>query len=621
MAVRRLPAPVGIGTSGFGFFGAGTSKTPFAVSYPGTTGMHTHLQFRAVVIEAVGDDGAGDVVSRLIMMRADTIGVSAVIRQAIVRRLEERFGLEVDQQFVLTATHTHAGPGRLIDKKLWNLIQDDFFPEFFERLVDAAVETVLAAADDLEPARIGHSVGESSRINSDRRCQNAENEWNDVHMLRIDKDDGVPKALVVMLPVHPVVLNIKALVLSQDVSGGIEAMMAEGFESPVTVLHFNGAAADVGKAGRSGEEAAGAAPWPGGFEHIESIGRAAAEDLLPTALAIETSPSGRLDVRTVRTRFDGDAIGYEPGEFPYEFGAVYCTSAKAERCFGDEPPGDLLAGCIDFALGGEESAPADRAPLTLARVGELLLVSTPGEFGVELGREIQAAAREATGVQDVAILGYANEYTGYSLKEEDWWMGGYEASGSLWGPKQGDFLAGAIQSFIRSWAEDRTADAPFPDPGAVAPPPDYEYEPRTPTPSVEVGSISEPAGKVPVGQLVEWTFGGGDPWLGVPLVHVEQHLGGDSFEPVVTAAGARWTSDGYALTMELDPEPAYTVLAVAARTFRWTVRMPVGRRYGGGPPLTKGATYRLVASAPYHDDAGSPKTLEIASDSFTITAD
>ena len=568
VATRRLPAPVGIGISGFGFTGAdGPSLTPFADIYPGTTKLHTQLDFRAVVIEADGGKG------RLVLVRSDTIGVSAVMRQGVVKRLEARFGPEIDEQLIIAATHTHSGPGRLIDKPLWEFIQDQFLPELFERVIDAAVQAVIAAADDLEPARIGHAEGASERINTDRRCQNADNSWHEAHLVRIDKEDGTPKALLVMHPVHPVVLGINSLSLSQDVSGGIEAKLEEGFEDPVTVIHFNGAAADVGKAGPSAEEAPGAAPWPGGYEHIEALGIAARDDLLPTAKALVTAPSGILDARTVRARFDGDAIGYEPGEFPFEHGAVYCTSSGAERCFGDEPADDMLAGCIDFgAQGGAESAPADRAPLTVARLGDLVLVTTPGEMGVELGREIQAAAREATGLPDVALIGYANEYTGYSLKEDDWWMGGYEASGALWGPKQGEYLSGAIQSWVRAWAEDRHAPAPFDDPGPVDPPPTYDFTPYKPTPSTEVGTLAEPAAQVQVGQVVQWAFGGGDPWLGPPVVHLEQNLGADVYEPVVTTAGTRWDSNGYSMYLELEPDPVYRNRAATERTFKWTVR-------------------------------------------------
>lgn len=612
--VQRLPVPVGIGISGHGFIGADRpSITPFADIYPGTTKLHTQLDFRAMVVE---HDGGG---GRLVLVRADTIGVSAVIRNAMVRRLQERFGPEIDDQLLIQATHTHAGPGRLIDKPLWEFIQDRFHPELFERVVAAAVQAVEAAADDLEPARLGHAEGRTSRINSDRRCQNAENDWHEAHLVRVDKADGTPKGLLVLHPVHPVVLGINDLVLSQDVSGGIEAKLAEGFESPVTVMHINGAAADVGKAGPSGEPAPGAAPWPGGYEHIEALGIAAREDLLPTAQAIVTAAEGPLHARTVRARFDGGSIGYAPGEFPFEHGAVYCTTAQGERCFGEPAATDMLDGCVDFgAQGGAEAAPADRAPLTVARLGELVLVSTPGEMGVELGREIQAAAIEATGQPDVAIVGYANEYTGYSLKEDDWYMGGYEASGALWGPKQGEYLAGQVRQWVRAWAEDRTAAAPFDDPGPGLPPPDYDYEPYTPTPSTEVGSLEGPAAAVAPGEVVQWAFGAGDPWLGAPRVHLEQDLGAGAFEAVTQRNGDQWSSDGYAISLELQPDPAYRNKAATERTFRWTARLPVGRKYGGGPPLTAGASYRLVVSAPYVDAAGEAQELDLASGVFAV---
>ena len=197
-------------------------------------------------------------------------------------------------------------------------------------------------------------------------------------------------------------------------------------------------------------------------------------------------------------------------------------------------------------------------------------------------------------------------------------MGGYEASGALWGPKQGEYLARAIQSWVRAWAEDRHATAPFDDPGPVNPPPDYDYMPYSPTPSTEVGTLDEPAPEVHVGEIVQWAFGAGDPWLGPPVVHLEQSLGAGVYEPVTTRAGGRWDSDGYSMYLELEPDPVYRNRAATERTFRWTVRLPVGRRFSGGPPLTEGAVYRLVVVAPYHDAGGTLRTLDLASGDFSV---
>jgi hypothetical protein len=284
-------------------------------------------------------------------------------------------------------------------------------------------------------------------------------------------------------------------------------------------------------------------------------------------------------------------MGYTPEEFPHEFGAVYCGAAFDERCVGEPAYENLLVGCV--AMPNEENAAPTQAPITVGQIGELSFVTTPGEFSVSLGRRAAQAFEAVTG-QRTVVIGYAQEYTGYSLAEDDWYQGGYESSGALWGPKQGDHLADAIVSLGRSYGNARIPLS-FEDQPPIATPPDYEYEPwPTMASPVAAGIVTEPVEAAPKGSIVEFVFNGGDPWLGNPIVTLEQQVG-DAFEPVKLGA-IPVTSDGYAIVLELVPEPPYERGEVPGtpHTFQYHARLPVGRRYGGGPALA-GGTFRFVA--------------------------
>src|SRR5690349_13510994 len=50
MAEVEIPAPLGIGTMGFGAITAERSVTPFAANFPGTTRSYGHLRLRAVAL-------------------------------------------------------------------------------------------------------------------------------------------------------------------------------------------------------------------------------------------------------------------------------------------------------------------------------------------------------------------------------------------------------------------------------------------------------------------------------------------------------------------------------------------------------------------------------------------
>lgn len=610
VAVRRMPIPVGIPTSGFGANQGGRSRTPYAEAYPGTTAVHLHPDFRAIVFEA----GEGN---RLILLRSDTIGVTAAIRRSLVARLAARYGEAVDRQLIIAGTHTHAGPGRLIDKPYWHLIQDFFLPEHYVRMVAAMEETIVAAVDDLEPARVGHGLARTTELHNDRRCANPEEDEPELPIIRVDRvADGQTKALVLFHAVHPTVIGISRLTLSQDVSGGIEAKVAERFDHPVTVLFFNGAAADMGPGSPERQRVEGATPWPDDFARIEAIGEAAADAVHAAWPDIPLQEEGVVHARVARAPISRRDIGYGEGEFPHENGAVYCGAGTDEACVGDElPPVRGLMACIPFPT--PESAAPMQVPISAARIGDRMLVTTPGEFAIALGRRVRTEVAAQTDYQDVVIVGYANEYTGYSLPEDDWWHGGYEASGALWGPKQGDYLTGRVIEVALSFA-DPERRLPFREPPAPPVPGPYDIEPRALLRSaVEPQVLADVPPAAEPGALVEYAFAGGDPWPGNPVVTLERRLEDGTFEPVRTPDGRPVTTDGYEMTLHLDPDPPYTEEA-DARTFRWTVRLPTIRTYGGGPAL-RGGTFRLVARGKAHV-AGAPDPVDytLESGSFSV---
>ena len=114
----RMPLPLGIGTMGYnGLFGTPSSPTPYADRYPGTIQMHGHPNFTAVALSRGVD-------AELIFLRSDTIAVVQQLRDAVVVELEARTGRNYAHALVVSATHTHSGPGRVIQGGLYDLIAD-----------------------------------------------------------------------------------------------------------------------------------------------------------------------------------------------------------------------------------------------------------------------------------------------------------------------------------------------------------------------------------------------------------------------------------------------------------------------------------------------------------------
>ncbi len=612
-AVARMPVPVGIGTSGFAPTAADSHYTPYAETYPGTKRLHTHPEVRVLIVES----GAGN---RLILMRVDTIGVTAQIRRTVVDLLEPALGQDVDRQLIIAATHTHSGPNRMLDRPYWALIQDTFWPELYVRTTQALADAVLAAHADLEPARVGWGLAMTTDIHSDRRCANAEETEPELPILRVERADGVLKGLALFHAVHGTALDMDDYALSRDVSGAIETKVAELFDHPVFVMFLNGAAADMGIGSPQSSQVEGAAEWPEHFLKTERIGDEGARAVAEVVGDIETEAEGIVHSRTERVPIEVGLLGYGPDEFSFEHGAVYCGAGRDERCLGEPPSDEALLGCIPFP---EVASAPKQAPITVAQIGDKVLLTGPGEFAIALGRQAREAAAEATG-HEAVFIGYAQEYTGYNLPEDDWWQGGYESSGALWGPKQGTYLTEAVIALARSYANPRLP-LPFEAQEAIAVPGPYAgFEPfRTHLSPVPAAIEVEPAEVYAPNQIVELRFVGGDPWFGTPVVSLER-AEGENWAPVLRPNTTPVTSDDYEMQLLLEPDPPYQRREWEAdrrpteRSFHWTAQLPALRPFGGGPELS-GGTFRFVARGTVRTLAmPDPANYELLSRPFRV---
>src|SRR5262249_36425181 len=81
---------------------------------------------------------------------------------------------------------------------------------------------------------------------------------------------------------------------------------------------------------------------------------------------------------------------------------------------------------------------------TCLRLGDLVILSVPGEMATELGMEIKSRAGELTRAGSVAIGGLADEWVSYILSAEEYRKGGYEASMSFYGETLGRVIVDGV---------------------------------------------------------------------------------------------------------------------------------------------------------------------------------
>lgn len=591
VAETRLPAPVGIGTMGYGSVNAkAKSVTPFAEMYPGTTRQHGAPMLKAV---ALSRGPAYEVV----IVRSDTIGVFEQLREAVIERVKADTGRDLSASLVIGANHTHSGPGRLLytDGPL-KAAADSFLPEHYERVVAAFVKVVEDALADQKPAEIGHVVSSLPDAHNDRRCNNdllpQKQEDPSMPIVAIRRA-GAIDALIVSYAYHGTILGIDDLTLSGDMGAAVEQAISERFDKPVSVLFLNSWGADMSPGSAKIDASAVGAELPGGYDRMDYLASKIADVVGHAAATIAFDGNADVRARSYRVPLERAVMGYDEETFSkYPNGGLFCGLSGEGLCNEVR----RLESLDDFCVGLGPDDLRKQTLLVAGTIGKLHFVTGPGEWSTNLATGVLDRVKGKAG-GDAMFIGYANDYTGYSLNEPDWWQGGYETGGALWGPKQGDYLAARSFEVFETFF-DKYKTPPFEERGRLAPFSGYTVTPYAAEASIDAGQVATDVAPTPAAtDIVKVTMLGGDPWLGTPVATLERETATPgTFTPVTRKNGTLMTSDGYEFWVDLAPTPAYADnRGPVARRFAWTFNLPLKKKTG----FALGAgRYRFSAQLP-----------------------
>lgn len=625
-ARRRIPAPLGIGTAGFGPTGAPKNPSPFSSLYPGTKRIHGHPELKVVALSR----GPGH---EVVFLRVDAVGMFSQLRNDMVARASKAVGRDLDDVVIIGATHTHSGPGSVVNTgstsgSFFDIIADKFNPGFYDRFVQDGADAIVEALTNLAPARVGFGETSCEAGHSDRRCDDGNTPYkNDrVPLIAVERD-GALDAVVLAYAVHGTLFSIGDLHLSQDVHGAIEEAIEDRFDHPVDVLVLNSWGADMSPGSPSGvpeQASADLGEFNGKYDRVRKIGWVMAEAVAEAVDDLTFVDDPAIDLETHRLTIGREDIGYPDDIFEnYPFGGVYCSADNDCGQPGYEPT--RKEGLDDKCVPFPEAFPApSQTSTTVGRVGDFLLLTFPGEPGTLLAEELMDQVHEAEGADTpIFFVGYGQDYLGYSILEEDWWWGGYEASGALWGPRQGEYLLSSIKRKMDIWAGRAPVEE---EPERLEPFPyslEGSWEPETALQANQV-LVDVEATYTSEG-MVEFTVDGQDPWLGAPLATVVTEAG----DPVLRPGGQLIDSDSYVFDVELTVDPPWskevidnedgsktTVFVRADRTFGWRFRLPVQPSVPGTGALAPGK-YRVVVQVPQPGGTSS----EVKSALFEVTAD
>ncbi|MCF2525849.1 neutral/alkaline non-lysosomal ceramidase N-terminal domain-containing protein [Yinghuangia soli] len=450
----------------------------YGMAYQQSAGLHTRLRARAFAFA----DSAG---RRLMVVVCDLPLMFGSIVQAVLPRLPDGY---TDSNVMLTATHTHCGPGGYAHHALYNGNTGGFRPQTFGAIVDGIVEAALAAHADLAPAalRLAHGTLENASANRSRRAFERNPADERAHfplavdpqttVLTVERDGRLVGALN-WFAVHNTSMTNQNRLVSAD-NKGYAGYHWERVVSDVDYLDrapadFIAAFAqtNAGDMSPNLDLEAGHGPTDDMFENTRIIGTrqseaaAALAEKAPLADPFDLVLDHRItyvdmaDVR-VRPEFTGDGRPHRTSgpaggatsfagalpDGPTHFkgfdaeqnrilGAlsqrvVYPLSARARDAQAPKPialPGGLVNKLIPLVQ--------QRLPVQLLRIGPLYLIGLPFEVTITAGLRLRRTVAAVVGadVSDVLVAGYSNAYGHYTTTPEEYDAQMYEGGSTLFG--------------------------------------------------------------------------------------------------------------------------------------------------------------------------------------------
>lgn len=588
-AERVLGFPVGSSTVGYApKLGI---PTRFVDRYPGTDRQHTPVTAKALVMRQEG--------KALALVRIDAVGIWHDIVDDARARLREAGRADLADGLIVSATHTHGSGGRIFNHFVGEIAVGSFWPEQFERVVSSLVDTVLDADAATEPARFGYTTLNTALLHSDRRCENPEYQDDMLGVARIDSLDGSRIiGVLVSYSLHGTILGNSDYVLSSDAPGAVEWGVENALSEPAPVLFLQGWAGDMAPHTPRELMTDDGFDLRDGYAELDAIAKAAGEAVAPVLATIETKARPGLDVYSTYFPLDNTLINPDGVFDEYQFGGIYCFNADS-NCLGE---GDAYTemGCVPVF----EELTVRHSLMSAARIGDLALVTLPGEPMTDVGVTLRDQVQALDGISQAFVMGYGQSYLSYLLFEQDFWQGGYEGASVLMGPGFGAYLVEAAAS-VAARLLDPEAELSFPVPDIdYGPPKRFDvmaFEEALGDPVIEAQPSSD-------GPVREATWLGGDPAVDFPVVSVERQEGGE-WVPQLRANGSQLSSNGGEIELRLLPEPNYPeTVGLAPRKFHWTAALParfsvppVGGQYEGTMRFviegTRPEAYRIVGEA------------------------
>ena len=249
---------------------AGGRMMGYGARHGGARALHDALHARALYLRGAGE---------LLLVSCEVCLIAPVQAERLRTRLAAATGV-APGRILVACVHTHSGPETGLLDALSGREDAPEVAAIFDAALQAGREAVAAAA----PARLGVGRAEA-RIGRNRSRADGPLDPT-VHVVRVDRDEGAPLAVLYLHGCHPTVLGHDNLDWSADWPWAAGARIAEALPGaqPIFLL---GAHADVDPRTRGLQDLAVPGQSVGvGFDEVEALGREVGDAVAEAALRI-----------------------------------------------------------------------------------------------------------------------------------------------------------------------------------------------------------------------------------------------------------------------------------------------------------------------------------------------
>jgi neutral ceramidase len=355
-----------------------------------------------------------------ILVSSDICVVSPSEYDRVAEMVSKRFKIPA-VNFWWTVTHTHSAP-EVGPPGLPEVFMGERYTHQYDKAYTAEVEEKLLDAIDkglkqLEPARLGVGWG-YSQANINRRARSVDGKTSlgmnpdgpvdrKIGLLRIEREDKTPIALLANYAMHGTVLGGANLHISGDGPGIVAEYVEEQTGAPM--LYINGAAGN-----------------------------------LAPIYSVYPSP-GAAQIHQFKVLLGDKIIAANKNilattdEVKLKSGGIVVETPRKE---GMNWTSDLA----NYTRALSNGTHVVKLPVRFLKINEDIAIwSAPLELFCEISNEI----RDRSPFPYTFYYGYGNGWLGYLLTEEEWKYGGYEPTVSPYTPRAAKDLTEGVLNYIQ----------------------------------------------------------------------------------------------------------------------------------------------------------------------------